>query len=116
MTGGHDLKLNEIEVLVEKIRQKLPEEVWLNFGVAIDPGFEGRLSAIVLVAEHWKEPLVDSANRQMGFFSNRAPLAQGELPLESVGKGNFAHLDPTVHNNQDLDVPTYIRRDIKLPR
>lgn len=115
LTGGHDLKLTEIEELIEKIREKLPEEVWLNFGVAIDPGFEGRLSAIVLVAEHWKEPLVDSENRQMGFFHNRS-TAQGELPLETAGKGNFAYVDPTIHNNQDLDVPTYIRRDIKLPR
>jgi cell division protein FtsZ len=116
LTGGHDLKLSEIEAVMERLQEKMPEEVWLNFGVAVDPGFEGRLSAVVLVAEQWKEPLVDSASRQMGFFNNRGPMAQGELPLESAGKGNFTYVDPTIHNNQDLDVPTYIRRDIKLPR
>ena len=116
VTGGADLKLSEIELLMGQLQEKLPEEVWLNFGVAIDPAFEGRLSAMVLVAEQWKEPLVDSANRQMGFFSGRSPSAQGELPLETAGKGSFAYVDPTIHNNQDLDVPTYIRRDIKLPK
>jgi cell division protein FtsZ len=116
MTGGHDLKLNEIEQVMNRLQQDLPEDIWINFGVSIDPGFEGRLTAIALVAEQWKEPLVDDANRQMGFsFNKRQPL-QGELPLETAGKGEFTYVDPTIHNNQDLDVPAYIRRDIKLPR
>jgi len=116
LTGGHDLKLSEIEVVMNRIQEKLPDEIWLNFGVSIDPAFEDRLSVITLVAEAWKEPLVDSTNRQLGLSFNRSGLGQGELPLESAGKGEFAFVDPTIHNNQDLDVPTYIRRDIKLPR
>jgi cell division protein FtsZ len=116
LTGGHDLKLSEIEKVMDNVQEKLPDEVWLNFGVAVDPGFEGRLSAIVLAAESWKEPLVDS-NRQLGLSFNRKDASgQGELPLETAGKGDFTYVDPTIHNNQDLDVPTYIRRDIKLPR
>ena len=113
LTGGHDLKLSEVDSVMNRIQEKLPEDTWVNFGVAVDPAFEGRLSAIVLVAEEWKEPLMDDARRQMGFGFNRG---QGELPLETVGKGRFAHLDSTIHEGQDLDVPTYIRRDIKLPR
>jgi len=117
LTGGHDLKLSEMERVMERIQKKLPEGIWMNFGVAVDPAFEHRLSAIVLVAEQWKEPLMDDARRQMGFpFDRRSPSAQGELPFEIVGKGRFANLDPTILDNQDLDVPTYVRRDIKLPR
>lgn len=118
LTGGHDLRLSEIETVMTRIQEHLPDEdIWLNFGVAVAPEFEGRLSALVLVAEQWKEPLVDSAGRQMGFrFNPRQSQVQGELLLENVGKGEFAHVDATIHNNQDLDVPTYIRRDIKLPR
>lgn len=116
LTGGHDLKLSEIEKVMEAVQAKLPEDIWLNFGVAVDSGFEGRLSAIVLAAESWKEPLVDD-NRQMGLSFNRKNASgQGELPLETAGKGDFTYVDPTIHNHQDLDVPTYIRRDIKLPR
>ncbi|MCF7816868.1 MAG: cell division FtsZ family protein [Kiritimatiellales bacterium] len=117
LTGGHDLKLSEIETVMNRLQEKLPADTWVNFGVAIDPAFAGRLSAIVLVAEQWKEPLVDDANRQMGFtFNRRLSVEQGQLPLETTGKGRFANLNPTIHENQDLDVPTYIRRDIKLPR
>ena len=117
LTGGHDLKLGEIEAVMNRIQEHLPEEVWMNFGVVVDPGFGNRLSVFILAAEQWKEPLVDSAGRQMGFrFNARLGQEQGELPLESVGKGEFAYVDPTILNNQDIDVPTYIRRDIKLPR
>jgi len=117
LTGGHDLKLSEIESVMNRIQERMPEDVWMNFGVVVDPGFEDRLSAVILAAEQWKEPLVDSAGRQMGFrFNARLGQEQGELPLETVGKGAFAYVDPTILNNQDLDVPTYIRRDIKLPR
>ena len=117
LTGGHDLKLSEMERVMARIQKKLPEEIWMNFGVAVDPAFEHCLAAIVLVAEQWKEPLMDDARRQMGFpFDRRSPAAQGELPFELIGKGRFANLDPTILDNQDLDVPAYVRRDIKLPR
>jgi len=117
LTGGQDLKLSEIEMVMNRIQEHLPDDVWMNFGVVVDPDFEGRLSAVVLAAEQWKEPLVDSAGRQMGFrFSARMGQEQGELPLETIGKGEFSYVDPTILNNQDFDVPTYIRRDIKLPR
>jgi cell division protein FtsZ len=117
LTGGQDLKLGEIEVVMNQVQEKLPDDTWVNFGVTIDPVFEKRLSVIVLVAEQWKEPLVDDANRQMGFtFNRRLSSEQGELPLETTGKGRFSNLEPTIYENQDLDVPTYIRREIKLPR
>jgi cell division protein FtsZ len=117
LTGGHDLMLSEIESIMNRIQEMLPDDVWMNLGVAVDPSFDQRLSAIVLVAEQWREPLMDGANRQMGLtFNRRQSQEQGELPLETAGKGRFANLDPTIHDNQDLDVPAYIRRDIKLPR
>ena len=117
LTGGSDLKLSEVETLVNRLREKTPEETWLNFGISIDPAYKKRLSAVVLVAEQWKEPLMDDARRQMGFtFNRRLPSEQGELPLETVGKGRFADVDSTIYQGRDLDVPTYIRRDIRLPR
>jgi cell division protein FtsZ len=117
LVGGPDLTLNEIETVMNPIQETLPEDTWVNFGVIVDPAFQNRLSVIVLVAEQWKEPLMDDARRQMGFtFNRRLPVEQGELPLETVGKGRFTNVDSTVHDGHDLDVPTYIRRDIKLPR
>jgi cell division protein FtsZ len=39
---------------------------------------------------------------------------QGQLPLEIVSKGRFEKSEPTIHQGEDLDVPTYIRRGIAL--
>jgi cell division protein FtsZ len=41
-------------------------------------------------------------------------LRQTQLPLEIVSKGRFEKAQPTIHRGEDLDVPTYIRRGIKL--
>lgn len=44
----------------------------------------------------------------------RQKLQQGLLPLEVVSKGRFAKSEPTVHQGEDLDTPTYVRRGIPL--
>ena len=41
-------------------------------------------------------------------------LLQGQLPLEIVSKGRFEKSEPTIHQGEDLDVPTYIRRGVSL--
>jgi cell division protein FtsZ len=108
LTGGHDLLLSEVDELMERVQEQIPDGIWFNFGVVVDPAFEHRLSAIVLVAERWKEPLIEDGVSASG--------AQAELPLEIGGRGVFEQTDPTIHENEDLDVPAYIRRGIRLPR
>lgn len=39
---------------------------------------------------------------------------QGTLALEVVSKGRFEKIEPTIHQGQDLDIPTYIRRGVAL--
>jgi cell division protein FtsZ len=41
-------------------------------------------------------------------------MRQTQLQLEIVSKGRFEKSEPTLHQGQDLDVPTYIRRGIAL--
>ena len=41
-------------------------------------------------------------------------LKQATLGLEIVSRGRFEKSEPTLHQGQDLDVPTYIRRGIPL--
>jgi cell division protein FtsZ len=41
-------------------------------------------------------------------------MLQGQLPLEIISKGRFDKSEPTIHQGEDLDVPTYIRRGISL--
>jgi cell division protein FtsZ len=112
ITGGSDLKLSEVQQIAETLAPK-GEECWVKMGIAIDPAFAGRISAIVLAAEAWKEPLVDDGRGGL------KPLAgdgkQGELPGLKRSR-TFGGAERTIWNGEDLDVPTYIRRKIKLPR
>ena len=43
-----------------------------------------------------------------------ARMRQGQLQLEIVSRGRFEKSEPTIHRGEDLDVPTYIRRNIAL--
>lgn len=45
----------------------------------------------------------------------RAPrMRQTQLPLEIVSKGRFDRTEPTIHQGEDLDLPTFLRRGVKL--
>ena len=41
-----------------------------------------------------------------------AKMSQGQLPLEIVSKGRFDKSEPTIRDGQDLDVPTFVRRNM----
>jgi cell division protein FtsZ len=41
-----------------------------------------------------------------------AKLRQAQLPLEIISKGRFEKSEPTVLHGQDLDVPTFVRRNM----
>lgn len=112
ITGGEDLKLSEVQQITGSLTPA-GEQCWIKLGIAIDPAFTGRISAMVLAAEAWKEPLVDDGRGGL------KPLAgdekQGELPGLKRSR-TFGGAERTIWNGEDLDVPTYIRRKIKLPR
>lgn len=59
----------------------------------------------------WEQQGTSSGRRRRKALSK---WRQGQLPLEIVSKGRFEKSEPTIHQGEDLDVPTYIRRGIAL--
>ena len=111
--GSHELRIEEVEIIMEQLSNKLPEEAHINFGVSVDEKQSG-LKVVTLITEAWKEPLVEN---EVSIFTSRSGFGQRELALGSSGnKGIFSGMDATVKNSEDLDVPTYLRKNIKLPR
>ena len=49
-----------------------------------------------------------------GLRKTAVRMRQTQLPLEIVSKGRFDKSEPTVHNGEDLDFPTFIRRGVVL--
>ena len=41
-------------------------------------------------------------------------MRQEYLPLEVVSEGRFDKSEPTIHQGEDLDIPTYVRRGVAL--
>jgi cell division protein FtsZ len=59
-----------------------------------------------------QDPLISPATGSRR--KHPARLRQGTLPLDLLPKGRFEKSEPTIHQGQDLDVPTYIRRGVAL--
>lgn len=112
--GGDDLTLTEVRQVVEAIAPA-DEDVWLRTGVALDSAFTGRLFALVLTAEAWTEPLADDGRSPSAVGADNP--RQGELAGMLRPRSRlFSGAERTVWKGEDLDVPAYLRRGIKLPR
>jgi cell division protein FtsZ len=111
ITGGEDLRLSEVQQITAALSPE-SETCWIKTGIAIDPVFAGRISVILLAAEGWKEPLVDDGRG--GLKPPAGEGRQGELGL--IGRRPFGGAERTVWRGEDLDIPSYIRRKIKIPR
>jgi cell division protein FtsZ len=57
-------------------------------------------------AEHLLQNLAPRARRRA------IKMVQGQLPLEIISRGRFEKSEPTIRSGQDLDVPTYLRRNL----
>jgi len=66
------------------------------------------------MSEEKKQELLKKSNGRNGGGSKFGKARQATLPLEIVSKGRFDKTEPTIHNGEDLDVPTYIRRGVGL--
>ena len=67
-----------------------------------------------LSAEQREQILSGSAGRSRRGRKGGSRLHQPQLQLEIVSKSRFDKTEATIHNGQDLDVPTYIRRGVAL--
>ena len=67
-----------------------------------------------LSVEQREQILAGSGGRSRRGRKAGSRLHQPQLQLEIVSKSRFDKTEATIHNGQDLDVPTYIRRGVAL--
>ena len=112
--AGPDLRLCELGVLMDGLRAhcKTLQEDFL--GTANEAGREGTLAAVVL-AFGAPAPEGEPTERPLGGRRGKsAKAAKGSLL--GATKDRFSDVEHTVYDGQDLDVPTYQRRGIRLTR
>ena len=130
VAGGPDLALSELEKIHRRFQEAARPGARISMGAAVLEGWEGRLALTVLAAEHWLPPSRSGAGEITANELFRTP--QEASPAEGKGRrgrksaqqselrlvddrGRFKDVAPTIHDGADLDIPTFMRRGIRLP-
>jgi len=142
VTCGHSLKLTEVHSILRHVSNSTEESAQVMLGVALDSEDDDTLGVVIMAsgsaeAVHRKntddegeadvEPAagrgeegavdgraVGGRGRSKGGRKSAHGEQQGELPLDQAMRGRFKDLDPTMVDGQDLDIPSFIRLQIRL--
>ena len=110
--AGDDLRLSEIGTLVNGARAAFGPDAALDLGTVNDEEtFSGRLTAVLLLFE---EGVTAAQPSVPGATARRRNLSAAEHAL--VGSDRFGSSDKTYWKDENLDIPTYLRRNLTLER
>ncbi len=109
--AGDDLRLSEINMIVCGLTAAFGTDVNIELGTVNDEDtFSGRLAVVVLVFEQ----SATAARPAADAFGATSRKRTGEHAL--AGNSRFKHAEKTMWNDEDLDIPTYLRRSLSLDR
>ena len=109
--AGSDLLLSEVGRIADGVRESFGG---LSFDLATvnDAALDGRISVVVMLFE--SNGKADEDPKRGGVMSGRRKRTKGALGPNTNGRGRFQNAEPTIWNGEDLDIPTFIRKDISL--
>ncbi len=126
--AGGDLRLAEVGEVMRDVQNSCKTGCHIEMGTVLDPFYEGRIELVALAFDSWTAaalampqagaavpPVADVIPVNAGGRKARSK-ATSKLSFGATGRGKFKDVEPTLYNNQDLDVPTFIRRGIRLDR
>lgn len=113
--AGDDLRLSEIGKIADTIRSSFGDQCTFELATVNDDAtFAGRISVVAMLLEGNSETGADGVGGSAISSIKRKPKTGGVLSHGPQGRGRFNNSEPTVHNGEDLDIPTFIRRNISL--
>ena len=131
LTAGKDLSMAEINRVMDQVKRQC-SHAQIIMGAAVDEAMKDKLCVTVIAARQNAAPTGVAARTETHtagaaagsreVIVARAPRTrkgpakpvQTQLPLTIVSKGRFDKSEPTKHNGEDLDVPTFLRRGVPL--
>ncbi|MBP5285331.1 MAG: hypothetical protein ILO34_04405 [Kiritimatiellae bacterium] len=109
--AGEDLRLSEISRIADGIREAFGRNASFELSTVNDEEtFTGRISAVVMLFEGNGRG-TDSENTGGRRAGRRV---RNILSVGPQGRGRFSNSEPTLRGDEDLDIPTYVRKDIDL--
>ena len=124
LAGGESIGLKQMSELEESLALKFPKTE-KTLGLYKDKTL-GSTIGVTLVALSTVQKCIDGdngkesiVNNRLIEFTNKTPIIgakgiQQQLPLVPVSKGCFDKGESNLHDGEDLDVPTFLRRNIIL--
>ena len=144
IVGGHDLTLSEVQHVMEELAQHIGNHTQLLFGAAVDPKLEGRLGVTLISsmgARTTGQSVGTGSNGTSAAAPRVAASGPPPAPVPSLGggapavaavpapvlragadmtgpdtavRGRFDKSEPTIIDGEDLDVPTFMRKNLKM--
>ena len=142
ITGGTDLTLPKVNEIMNAIAEQFGRDSHIIMGAVIDEGMQGRVEISVLGTSDMgtrgavtRRPAPARARQPLGgteqpvraeapaggHQASEAPVLLGPKPTqeefgfgEVESRGQFERTDRNLFDGQDLDVPTYLRKGIKI--
>ena len=114
--AGDDLLLKEIGTVSDGIRAAFGSHA-ATFELATvndEETFSGRLSVVLLLFEGADSGSEAEKPGDVMSLRRRKRPGDGPLGVGPQGRGRFNSAEPTIWNGNDLDVPTFLRRNISL--
>ena len=129
--GGKDLTLFQVNDILKSVTETYSSKANVNVGAVIDPEKEQYLEICIIGTTNvlGKKPISRQKNTSTTSASHTTPHAgspsQAQLPtneeqsnfsflLKEDDRGLFEKTERNLFNGEDLDIPSYIRRGIKI--
>lgn len=130
LSGGTDLQFSELKRTFEHTANLFPKRTELLSGASVSDSMNGRIQLTVIAIKYEMPP--EKKNAEFEFSGTPVPeppipgiasggkpkgiLMQEEFELTSYSRGIFENLPPTKYQDEDLDIPTYQRRNVSIDR
>lgn len=112
--AGEDLRLSEIGTIADGIRDSFGKKSVFELATVNDEQtFCGRISVVAMLFEANGQNVTDEKTGSV-ISPRKKKRGGGVLGVGPQGRGRFNNAESTVYNNENLDVPTFLRKNISL--
>ena len=132
VTGGPDLRIDEMKRAIESASAILPQGISLTAGTTVNPDYTSQVQLSVLAVRYdqmpetalpppdkksdsrWNHPAEKAAAPVRK--QPQGDMIQDTFKLETISKGIFSKSAAVKYRDEDLDVPTFQRRGISIDK
>jgi len=119
IAGDARLLLDEVGEIMAALSDKISDDATVTMGTVVNNELDDGIMITVFAGGLKKAlPRVDTPTvKPMRKTKKRkAQELQSRLRLGASGKGRFKDVEATIMDGEDFDIPTYVRRGIKIER